>query len=140
MEVVDQDRELILRAQRRKALAAAFKSHRCLPALNLPDELPQDFSGGDAWIYFLQGDDGGPIKIGFSYRDPRSRRDAVQTGYPFGELRIVGLMRGPMQTERLLHRRFSSAAMRGEWFHPTPPVLEFVRSLPVPKGVEIGLV
>lgn len=78
------------------------------------------------WIYFLQGDDGGPIKIGRTAGDPRIRMSDIQVGYPFGALRVVGLIRSAMRMERELHARFSQDRMIGEWFTPTPDLVGFI--------------
>lgn len=83
----------------------------------------------ERWIYFAQGDDGGPVKIGVTLNDPRVRIDKLQTGYPFGRLRLVGLLRGSTLTEHLIHGRFKRLRMCGEWFAPSPELLEFVRLL-----------
>jgi hypothetical protein len=81
------------------------------------------------WVYFIQGDDGGPVKIGRA-RDLFARLPKVQIGYPFGTLRYVGLLRGVGTTEWSLHQRFAHLRLRGEWFRPEPELLDFIRSLP----------
>lgn len=89
------------------------------------------------WIYFVQGDDGGPVKIGRTRSDPRYRLSAIQNGYPFGQLRFVGLIRGHRSTERELHHRFREARMMGEWFRATPELLAFIRALSPPAMPEV---
>lgn len=81
-------------------------------------------------IYFLQGNDGGPVKIGRSARDPRWRLDSIQTGYPFGDLRVVGLVLGHRDLERELHGRFDASRLRGEWFQVTADLWRFITTLP----------
>lgn len=80
------------------------------------------------WIYFIQGSDGGPIKIGRSL-NIRNRLCELQVGYPFGELRCVGASRGLIRDEKRLHAKFSHLRIRGEWFHPSEELLAFVRSV-----------
>lgn len=80
-------------------------------------------------IYFLQGDDGGPVKIGRTARNPHWRLDAVQTGYPFGDLRVVGLVLGHRHLETELHERFATSRLHGEWFAVTTDLVAFIRAL-----------
>lgn len=84
------------------------------------------------FIYFMQGDDGGPIKIGKCKTAPLYRLSSIQTGYPFGKLGFAGLFRGPSRNESELHRRFDSFRIRGEWFRPEQELVEFILSLPEP--------
>lgn len=83
----------------------------------------------EVWVYFLQGEDGGPVKIGRSSRDPTTRIQHAQLGYPFSRLRLVGVMRGPFRFERTLHDRFRKSRLMGEWFSPSPDLREFILSL-----------
>lgn len=92
----------------------------------LPPRFPHE-QITERWVYFAQGDDGGPIKIGVTTNDPRQRIDNLQTGYPFGRLRLVGLIRGSDRTEGEIHRRFRHLRMRGEWFAPAPDLCSFVQ-------------
>lgn len=77
----------------------------------------------DAWTYFVQSVDGGPIKIGFTSRTPEERLSALQVGSPT-KLRIVGLL--PMDREKELHQRFDKHKSHGEWFNPAKDLLEFI--------------
>lgn len=86
------------------------------------------------WIYFVQGDDGGPIKIGFSVR-PELRVSEIQGGYPFGGLRVVGLKFGHISEERRLHKNFATDRLFGEWFRPSLGVLAEIRGL---NQAEVG--
>lgn len=87
------------------------------------------YSSRDRWIYFAQGSDLGPIKIGHTRR-VRWRALELQTSYPFGELAFVGLMLGPPSTEGEMHRRFAGLHIRDEWFRPGAELVTFIRSLP----------
>jgi hypothetical protein len=82
------------------------------------------------WVYFIQGDEGGPIKIGRSRNLPWMRASDLQSGYPFGMLRVVAVTRAPAAYEQTLHARFASLRMVGEWFRAAPMLLALIRSLP----------
>lgn len=86
------------------------------------------------WTYFLQGDDGGPVKIGSTRRDPWWRLADIQAGYPFGRLRVVALKRGHRREERLLHVRFRKWRMLGEWFELNQDLVDFIATLPRPAA------
>lgn len=78
------------------------------------------------WVYFLQGDDGGPVKIGRSLKHPLERCAGVQVGYPFGRLRVVGILRAPAFNEQRLHKAYAHLRIRGEWFRPAPDLVEYI--------------
>lgn len=77
----------------------------------------------NTWTYFVQSVDGGPIKIGFTSKDPNERLAALQVGSPT-KLRIVGLL--PSNCEKELHKRFADHRSHGEWFHASKDLLEFI--------------
>jgi hypothetical protein len=74
--------------------------------------------------YFLQAGDGGPIKIG-STRNLAVRFRTLCTMSPV-PLRLLGVIEGEDAEDRC---RFHLGAFRlhGEWFAPSPVVLEFIR-------------
>lgn len=80
----------------------------------------------EVWIYFVQGDDGGPVKIGSTSGDPIHRMRNIQGGYPFGFLRLVGLFVGKRRDEVDLHRRFHAHRMIGEWFKPHAEIVAYL--------------
>jgi hypothetical protein len=84
----------------------------------------------ECWVYFVQGDDGGPVKIGRTENWPGQRLTDLQLGYPFGWLRVVGLMRGKFGLEKQIHRQFHSLRMRGEWFRADAELCAFIEQLP----------
>lgn len=66
------------------------------------------------FVYFIQHDDGGPVKIGKAY-DPESRLTELQCGNPYPlNLRYV-ILAGP-RTEISIHYAWSFASVGGEWF------------------------
>lgn len=74
-----------------------------------------------ALTYFIQAVEGGPIKIGQS-ANPMRRRTNLQIGYP-SVLRILAVTR---EAESLIHERFNSLRLRGEWFQPHPELVAFI--------------
>jgi DNA-binding XRE family transcriptional regulator len=92
-------------------------------------------------VYFIQGVDGGPIKIG-SGNEPEKRLRQFQPGSPV-RLRLLGVIwDAGAWTERELHREFAKDRSHGEWFHSSPRLLAYinehagnvVRPLERPKG------
>lgn len=79
---------------------------------------------GGGYVYFIQGVDGGRVKIGWAKR-PASRLRELQTGSPVA-LRIVAVMPGSREDERTHHRRFERHRCYGEWFFPAPELLEYM--------------
>jgi hypothetical protein len=88
-------------------------------------ETDQDrFRSVEEWTYFIQSEDGGPIKIGFTTKEPEHRLCQLQTGSPT-KLRIVGLL--PVDREKELHKKFASHHSHGEWFNPVKQVIDFIK-------------
>lgn len=79
------------------------------------------------FIYFIQGVNGGPIKIGYS-TNIETRLRELQTGYP-DVLRLLLAFRGNMKHEKALHRQLNTYRLNGEWFSPAPFVLEKIEKL-----------
>lgn len=96
-------------------------------------------------IYFIQGETGGPIKIGSS-SNPWQRAADLQTGNP-AKLRVLTVVPGERQDELALHARFSSLRIHGEWFEPAPALVAFIdgavaaqrTSPPVPLPVQASV-
>jgi hypothetical protein len=82
-----------------------------------PDKHPE--------VYFIQSD-AGPIKIGHSDVGARSRLSQLQTSSPIG-LKLLKVLPGTIKLERELHRKFAQYRLRGEWFQPSPELLEFIK-------------
>lgn len=78
----------------------------------------------EQWVYAIQVDSNGPIKIGTA-RNPRSRRSTLQIASPW-QLRLLGAWAGDENDEITLHRLLREHRIRGEWFHPTADVIELV--------------
>lgn len=99
---------------------------RALPPPRLAAILEHKRGKLDGWVYAFQGSEG-PLKIGHSHR-PRSRRNAVQSSYPFSQLQIVALFPGSTASERGIHRELAGARLSGEWFKPTAYVKSILRA------------
>lgn len=76
----------------------------------------------DQYVYFIQADESGPIKIGFTTGDPRHRLSALQAGNP-AALKLLGAIKGSSAREREFHTTFAEWRLQGEWFQSHPAVL-----------------
>lgn len=79
-------------------------------------------------VYFVQGRDGGPIKIG-SAIDVSLRIAELQVGSPvilvlLGELPLAGV-----EMERELHRELRDYRLHGEWFRDCDVVRRIIEKL-----------
>ena len=68
-------------------------------------------------IYFAQQETGGPIKIGFTSKDPVERLRELNTGN-HEALVLLRAEPGGQESEKRLHKQFSHHRLRGEWFKP----------------------
>lgn len=87
---------------------------------------------GDVWVYFIQGVDGGPIKIGRT-KDPEKRLRDLQVASP-----VKLVIRRTFFTERDsdekdLHSAFSVLRLHGEWFAPHPALARVADAIPDPS-------
>jgi hypothetical protein len=88
-----------------------------------PHAKRMDGAGG---LYFIQEEDHGPIKIGWTKNSPRVRLEDLQVGNPRPP-HIVAMMPGTILDETRLHDRFRHLNIRGEWFRPEADLLDFIR-------------
>ncbi|WP_241610280.1 GIY-YIG nuclease family protein [Rosenbergiella epipactidis] len=81
-----------------------------LSEFEIPDDLPEMF------IYYIQNVATGNVKIGIS-QNPEERRKHLQTGCD-GELVIVAVKKAEnrFKDEKLIHDKFKSEKIHGEWF------------------------
>jgi hypothetical protein len=79
------------------------------------------------YVYFIQGKDGGAIKIGHAV-SPRTRMALLQVGSPV-ELCLLGTQNGGQPLEAALHRRFAAHRLHREWFAPAPELLAYIEGL-----------
>lgn len=81
----------------------------------------------DLFIYFIQAGANGAIKIGRT-DDVYARLDTLQTANA-EELRLLLFIDGDRALETTFHAHFVKDHIRGEWFRPSPELLQFVRDL-----------
>ena len=74
-------------------------------------------------IYFIQ-DGLGAIKIGFT-NQLLERMQILQVGNS-SNLKLLAVMEGNKDRENRLHDSFSFWNIRGEWFQPCQPLLQFI--------------
>lgn len=79
-------------------------------------------------IYFLIGVEDGQnlVKIGYTSKPLQERIQALQCGSPC-TLSVVMLLEGGKADEIALHGRFRKYRHHGEWFHPGPELVAFVK-------------
>lgn len=78
-------------------------------------------------VYFIQAGADGPIKIGVTGGDVAKRRNSLQVGHPI-RLRVLKTIRGDVSTEARFHATFATSRLEGEWFLPSPALLEAIAS------------
>lgn len=79
-------------------------------------------------IYFAQSEKGGPIKIGYTNNNPKTRLASIQTGN-HEQLEIVCLIDGSLDKERRIHNTFISIRLQGEWFLDYPQLTYYINWL-----------
>lgn len=82
---------------------------------------PGEWKDVPGYVYFIQAETGGPIKIGYA-SNPQKRLGYLQNGNP-ARLAIIGLVLAQPSVERFYHERFAAGRIRGEWFDPDTPGL-----------------
>lgn len=88
--------------------------------------------GPKGWVYFVQGEPGSPVKIGFA-TNPDDRLATLQTGSPV-RLRILLAVPGHPKHERELHRFFRAHRVLGEWFAETSVLLDTIAAWSSTRG------
>jgi len=78
-------------------------------------------------VYFIRAGQSGPIKIGVA-SDPQKRAVSISTA-SFMPVELLATMDGDHNVERSLHQRFKKDRLNGEWFAPTPELIEFIMTL-----------
>ncbi len=76
------------------------------------------------WVYFLQAEGGGNIKIGYASR-VCNRIPDIRAASPVW-LEFRGAFPGSMSEETVLHRFFAEHRLHGEWFLPVPRLLDLI--------------
>lgn len=84
-----------------------------------------------SYVYFIQQDEDGPIKIGTS-KGVKLRLSQLQNANPSHRLRLLAAVPGGPNEETTLHKRFAHAriiGVVGEWFRPTPDLCVFITEI-----------
>jgi hypothetical protein len=76
------------------------------------------------FIYFIQGERGGPIKIGYT-TDVMNRLKTLQTGYPY-PLKLLLAIHGSLEKERNIQKEFINIKLQGEWFEPSEKLINYM--------------
>ena len=99
-----------------------------------------------AWyVYFIQSEHGGDIKIGKA-RDVEKRRQDLQTGRPDNlEIRFTLKCKTEKEAYRLeheLHQRFQRCLHNREWFFPCQELLVYLAEnrVATPESVNRGII
>ena len=82
----------------------------------------------DGFVYFIQEEETGRIKIGFSEKHPNGRLKDFQTGNS-NKLNLLGYIEGTYEDESNLHREFYEERGNGEWFEPSPRLNDRIKEL-----------
>jgi hypothetical protein len=89
-------------------------------------------------IYFIQDTHRGYIKIGFTDGvDAQSRLRALQTGNST-QLAVLASMEGGRADEKRLHEKFAGDRESGEWFRPSPALVQFIVEASGSSGYVFG--
>lgn len=83
-----------------------------------------------AYLYFLQVEPDGPIRIGCSYH-PKTRLTQARNNCPW-PVKMLGLVEATMPDEGAIHRLLRPHVTRKDsrsWYHPHPAVLLVVSTI-----------
>lgn len=104
-----------------RSARSLFAAIRDVILLQPGDEI---YTTSESYTYFVQVGDDGPIKIGAT-RNLRVRLRTLCAMFPM-PLKLLGVMKGE-DAEQRCHFRFGAFRLHGEWFAPSPVVLDFIR-------------
>ena len=84
----------------------------------------------DGFVYFIQEEETGRIKIGFSEKHPNGRLKDFQTGNS-NKLILLGYIEGTFQDESNFHQEFFEERIRNEneWFESSPSLVNRIKEL-----------
>jgi len=87
-----------------------------------PEELkPEGNKSKEGFVYYIQEEMDGSIKIGWS-KDPLRRLTDHETSNP-RDLRMVVYVKGSQEDEKEIQKKYSKFKTKGEWFRPEKPLL-----------------
>jgi hypothetical protein len=99
-----------------------------LPTIAIPppfNAYHEDEADRPLYVYFIQADADGPIKIGTAY-NLRYRLSSLLSG-TWHDLRLVGWVVGSRKTEKNLHKQFAADRIKREWFKSSDAIVSFIR-------------
>jgi len=79
-----------------------------------------------AFVYFIQAENSGKIKIGHTDDVPK-RMYTLQCTSP-DKLKLLGKLSTKVATEKGLHKQFNDFRYIGEWFEPSEEILSYIRA------------
>ena len=79
------------------------------------------------FVYFIQGQTTGLIKIGQTARSVSNRLRVIQSNSP-DKLEVIKVIKSEKGAEQFLHDKFESVRSHGEWFYPSADLIEFIQS------------
>jgi hypothetical protein len=80
-------------------------------------------------IYFIQIEEYGPIKVGYTYERTAERRlTGLQTACPY-RLILRGVIQGDESEESKILKYLAAHRLRGEWFAPHPFVIDTIQGM-----------
>ncbi len=88
-------------------------------------------------IYFAQALAIGYIKIGFT-RSPVKRLAQLKDS-SYEDTKMLATMSGGFKLEKSLHTKFADCRVFGEWFQPTPELLDYIKTVAIPFDSETAV-
>jgi len=76
-------------------------------------------------IYFIEIIGEEPIKIGYTLKRVSQRLSQLQVASP-KPMRVLAVLDGGKNTEAVLHEMFQDDLIRGEWYHRSNELLDFL--------------
>lgn len=80
------------------------------------------------WVYFVQSDYRGLIKIGHTYHNPRTRLSSLR-GSSAARLVLLFVIPGTLEKEAELHQDFAHLNVHHEWFYPASELMAYINKL-----------
>ena len=90
-------------------------------------ECQHEKNNSDSYVYFIQSEKGGAIKIGLS-KNPEERLNELQPSTPY-KLKLLAKIKGNVRKERELHRKFARYRIQGEWFEAHTDLLSYIEQI-----------
>lgn len=88
---------------------------------------PNRLTGFSIWKVYAIRASNGLIKIGISI-NPKKRLATLRTSSPV-ELELLGTWETAASSEKILHKILADSRVHGEWFNPTPTVMEVATAI-----------